>query len=150
VDDSLRLPDGVSVARLASQRTLLAELNQQQTSLSSALETAPYENSQREAYGVLTSGRLARALALESEPQNVRERYGKHQFGQTLLLARRLVEAGVPIVQANVSYQALWDTHYNNFVGLRDLLPKLDRGLSALLDDMGSSGLLEETLVVIM
>ena len=65
-------------------------------------------------------------------------------------MARRLIEAGVPIVQANVSYHALWDTHYNNFVGLRDLLPPFDRGVSALIDDMQASGLLDETLVVVM
>ena len=82
----------------------------------------PYENSQREAFGVLTSGRMARALAIEDEPDAVRDRYGRHQFGQTMLMARRLIEAGVRIVQANVSYQALWDTHTNNFVGLRSLL----------------------------
>jgi uncharacterized protein (DUF1501 family) len=67
-----------------------------------------------------------------------------------MLLARRLIEAGVRIVQANISYQALWDTHTNNFVGLRGLLPHLDRGLSTLTDDMQASGLLDETLVVVM
>jgi uncharacterized protein (DUF1501 family) len=71
-------------------------------------------------------------------------------FGQTMLMAKRLIEAGVPIVQANVSYQALWDTHYNNFKSLVDLLPHLDRGVSALIDDMSASGLLDETLVVMM
>jgi uncharacterized protein (DUF1501 family) len=149
-DDSLRLPAGMTVERLASKRNLLAELNRQQTTLAASLEAAPYENCQREAFGVLTSGRLARALAIDEEPKAVRERYGRHVFGQSMLLARRLIEAGVPIVQANVSYQALWDTHYNNFVGLRDLLPHLDRGLSALTDDMQASGLLDETLVVVM
>jgi hypothetical protein len=150
VDSSLQMPVGMSIERLASKRELLAELNRQQTALGAALEAAPYENSQREAFGVLTGGRLAKALAIEDEPARVRERYGKHMFGQTLLLARRLIAAGVPIVQANVSYQALWDTHYNNFVGLRGLLPHLDRGASALIEDMQSSGLLDETLVVMM
>ena len=150
VDESLRLAEGMSVERLANKRTLLAELNRQQTALAAAIDAAPYENSQREAFGVLTSGRLARALAIDDEPPAVRERYGKHMFGQTMLLARRLIAAGVPIVQANVSYQALWDTHYNNFVGLKGLLPPFDRGLSALMDDMHSSGLLDETLVVVM
>jgi uncharacterized protein (DUF1501 family) len=150
VDDSLRLAPGVSVERLASKRTLLAELNRQQTTMGQAIEAAPYQNNQREAFKVLSSGRLAKALAIDDEPERVRERYGRHMFGQTMLLARRLIGAGVPIVQANVSYQALWDTHYNNFVGLRGLLPPLDTGVSALLDDMKSSGMLDETLVVIM
>jgi len=146
VDDSLRLPQGISVERLDSKRALLASLNQQQ----SAIDAAPYEECQREAFGVLTNGRLVHALAIEDEPDAVRDRYGRHAFGQTLLMARRLIEAGVPMVQANVSYQALWDTHYNNFVGLKDLVPPLDRGLAALTDDMQASGLLDETLVVVM
>jgi hypothetical protein len=150
VDDSLRLPAGMSIKRLASKRTLLAALDRQQVKLTGALEALPYEQRRRDAFRVLTSGRLVRALAIEDEPAAVRDRYGRHLFGQSLLMARRLIEAGVPIVQANVSYQALWDTHYNNFTGLRDLLPPLDRGVSALIDDMQTSGLLAETLVVMM
>lgn len=150
VDDSLRMPAGMSIERLASKRTLLAALDRQQADLETTLAALPYEQRRREAFRVLTSGRLARALAIEDEPAAVRDRYGRHMFGQSLLMARRLIEAGVPIVQANVSYQALWDTHYNNFKGLRDLLPHLDRGVAALMDDMQASGLLEETLVVMM
>jgi uncharacterized protein (DUF1501 family) len=150
VDGSLQMPAGMTIERLTSKRSLLAELNRQQIALAAALETMPYENSQREAFRVLTNGRMARALAIEDEPEVVRDRYGRHLFGQTMLLARRLIEAGVRIVQANVSYQALWDTHTNNFVGLRNYLPYLDRGVSALLDDMRASGLLDETLVIMM
>jgi len=150
VDASLRMPPGMTVERLASKRTLLAEFDRQQATLAAALETGTYENHCSEAYRVLTSGKLSRALAVEDESQSVRDRYGRHVFGQSLLMARRLIEAGVPIVQANVSYQALWDTHYNNFVALRDLLPHLDRGVSNLIDDMRASGLLDETLIVMM
>lgn len=149
-DSSLQLPAGMTIERLSSQQRLLAELNRQQIALAAALETMPYESNQREAFSVLTNGRMARALAIEDEPEAVRDRYGRHQFGQTILLARRLIEAGVKIVQANVSYQALWDTHTNNFVGLRNYLPHLDRGVSALLDDIKASGLLDETLVIVM
>ena len=150
VDDSLRMPPGMTVERLASKRALLAEFDRQRTDLEARVEALPYDDYRREAFGVLTSGRLARALAVENEQPAVRDRYGRHLFGQSMLMARRLIEAGVPIVQANVSYQALWDTHYNNFPSLRDLLPHLDRGVSALLDDMQETGLLEETLVVMM
>jgi hypothetical protein len=149
-DESLRLATGMTVERLASKRALLDDLNRQQASLSAAIESGAYENSRHEAFRVLTGGRLARALSLDDEPEKSRERYGKHTFGQTLLVARRLIEAGVPIVQANVSYQALWDTHYNNFVALRGLLPPFDQGLSTLVDDMQASGLLDETLLVVM
>lgn len=150
VDASLRMPPGMSIERLASQRTLLANLERQQSTLAATLETGSYEGLRQEGFRVLTSGRLSQALDVADEPQAVRDRYGRHVFGQSLLMARRLIEAGVPIVQANVSYQALWDTHYNNFTSLRDLLPHLDRGVSNLVDDMHSSGLLDETLVVMM
>ncbi len=146
VDASLKLPPGMTIERLASKRTLLAELDRQK----SAIETGTFENQCSEAYRMLTSGKLSRALAIEDEPADVRDRYGRHMFGQSLLMARRLLEAGVPIVQANVAYHAFWDTHYNNFTALRDLLPHLDRGVSNLIDDMQSSGLLDETLVVMM
>lgn len=150
VDESLRMPVGMSIERLASKRNLLASLDRQQANLEAVLDASPYEQSRDGAFRVLTSGRLARALAVEDEPAAVRDRYGRHMFGQSMLVAKRLIEAGVPIVQANVSYQALWDTHYNNFKSLLDLLPHLDRGVSTLMDDMKSSGLLDETLVVMM
>lgn len=140
----------MSIERLTSKRNLLASLDRQQANLEAILETSPYEQSRDGAFRVLTNGRLARALAVDDEPAAVRDRYGRHMFGQSMLVARRLIEAGVPIVQANISYQALWDTHYNNFKSLLDLLPHLDRGVSALIDDLKSSGLLEETLVVMM
>jgi len=94
---------------------------------------------------------LARALAVEKESAAVRDRYGRNAFGQPLLMARRLIEAGVPIVQANITNFAFWDTHYNNFTSLRkDLLPLFDQAISALMDDMHTRGLLDQTLVVMM
>ena len=80
----------------------------------------------------------------------MRDRYGRHMFGQSLLLARRLVEAGVPIVQVNMGRVQTWDTHGDIFRRLKDdLLPPTDQGVSALLDDLAASGRLDETLVVI-
>ena len=88
---------------------------------------------------------------MDQEPAAVRDRYGRHPFGQSLLLARRLVEVGVPVVQANMGRVQNWDTHSDNFGKLRDrLLPPLDQAVAALLDDLGTSGLLEETLVVLL
>src|SRR6185437_14024240 len=86
----------------------------------------------------------------DKEDPKVRDRYGRHLFGQSLLLARRLVEAGVPIVQANMGRVQNWDTHSGNFKRLKnDLLPPLDRGVAALLDDLAATGRLDETLVVV-
>src|SRR5262249_43265885 len=85
------------------------------------------------------------------EPAAVRDRYGRHAFGQSLLLARRLVQAGVPVVQANMGIVQNWDTHSNNFGTLKTrLLPPLDQSVSALLDDLAASGQLEDTLVMML
>jgi uncharacterized protein (DUF1501 family) len=71
-------------------------------------------------------------------------------FGQSLLLARRLIQAGVPIVQVNLGRVQLWDTHSGNFKNLKDrLLPPTDQGVSTLLDDLETTGLLDETLVIL-
>jgi uncharacterized protein (DUF1501 family) len=80
------------------------------------------------------------------EPAKVRDRYGRNYLGQSCLLARRLIEAGVQFVTVT---DGGWDTHQNNFRSLKDrLLPRVDQGLSALLDDLEARGLLEETLIV--
>jgi uncharacterized protein (DUF1501 family) len=78
----------------------------------------------------------------------VRDRYGRNQFGQSLLLARRLVRAGVPIVQANMGIVQTWDTHTDNWGKLKNrLLPWLDQGLAALIDDLEAEGMLDTTFV---
>ena len=98
----------------------------------------------------MLSGKVARAFDLSREDPRLRDRYGRHTFGQSLLLARRLVEAGVPIVQVNMGRVQTWDTHSANFKSLKDrLLPPTDRGVAALLDDLEARGLLDETLVVV-
>jgi len=93
-------------------------------------------------------------LTWTGETAAVRERYGSHRFGQSLLLARRLVEQGIPFVAIHFNRMTQcdgWDTHKYNFEALRDeLLPLLDEGLSGLLDDLTQRGLLDETLVVTM
>ena len=98
----------------------------------------------------LLSGKVARAFDLNREDPRLRDRYGRHMFGQSLLLARRLVAAGVPVVQVNMGRVQKWDTHSANFKSLKDrLLPPLDRGVAALLDDLKLQGLLDETLVIV-
>ena len=100
---------------------------------------------------MLSASAVGRAFHLDEESPEVRDRYGRHLFGQSLLLSRRLVEAGVPIVQANMGTMNNWDTHNSNFTQLKDrLLPPFDRGVSALLDDLSERGLLEKTLVVLV
>lgn len=99
--------------------------------------------------GAANGGKL---YALDGEEPRLRERYGLHRFGQSMLLARRLAEAGVPMTAIHFNYMTKcdgWDTHAKNFDACKnELLPLLDQGLSALLEDLEQRGLLDETLVV--
>ncbi|HEV3118287.1 MAG TPA: DUF1501 domain-containing protein [Gemmataceae bacterium] len=148
--DSLRLAQGLEIDRLGDRRILLDQVNQQQRQLAQGA-AGRLSDQQQLAFSVLTSGKIARAFEMHREPDAVRERYGRHAFGQSLLLARRLIEAGVPVVQANMGRVQNWDTHSDNFRSLKTrLLPPLDRGVSALLDDLEATGLLAETLVLMV
>lgn len=150
-DDSLHLPAGVTIDRLTSRESLLREVDLQRARLEGAAGEQAYHDQHTAAINLLTSGRVSQAFDMNREPASVRDQYGRHLFGQSLLLARRLVQAGVPIVQANMGIVQTWDTHDNNFVKLKDrLLPPLDRGVSALLDDLSATGLIDETLVVMV
>jgi hypothetical protein len=138
--DSYRLPEGTDTSRMERRRRLLNELGTGDN---------PLREHQDRAFEMLTSGRVAEAFRMEREPLRVRERYGRNQFGQSLLLARRLVQAGVPIVQANMGIVQTWDTHGDNWGRLKTrLLPWLDQGLAALIDDLKSEGRLDDTLVI--
>lgn len=149
--DNLRLPDGVTVDTLATRFSLLQTVEASQRVLEKLPETARLNDQQKKAASVLASGGVARAFEIDREPVRVRDAYGRHMFGQSLLLARRLVESGVRVVQANMGRVQNWDSHSNNFNRLsKDLLPPLDRAVSALLDDLTSSGLIQDVLVVVM
>src|SRR5262249_22330254 len=108
------------------------------------------------ALGLILSGRVRKAFDLNEEPAKVRDRYGRHTFGQSALLARRLIEAGTRFVQVNWPSVAngdptktAWDTHAANFGPLKTLhCPKLDSALSALLEDLHQRGMLDTTLVL--
>ncbi len=150
-DDSLTLAAGVTIDRLSHRGHLLNEVNRQRARLDAAATELTFDEQHAAAVNLLTSGKVTQAFDIDREPAGVRDQYGRHLFGQSLLLARRLVQAGVPIVQANMGIVQTWDTHDNNFVKLKDrLLPPLDRGVSALLDDLAATGLLDETLVVMV
>jgi len=98
------------------------------------------------AHTLITSPAARRAFDISQEPAHLRDRYGRNTLGQSCLLARRLIEAGVHFVTIT---DGGWDTHQNNFRSLRDrLLPRLDQGYSTLLQDLHQRGMLENTLVV--
>jgi hypothetical protein len=148
--DDLSLPEGFTVERLSRRLDLLGHLSAAHDPLQAAPGRDPLDGQRKLALSLLLSGKVARAFDLDKEDPKVRDRYGHHLFGQSLLLARRLVDAGVPVVQANMGRVQNWDTHSANFKRLKnDLLPPLDRGFSALLDDLAASGRLDETLVVL-
>src|SRR5206468_10543144 len=108
---------------------------------------------QAKAFDLLTSPATQRAFQLEREPLPVREAYGRNIYGQSVLLARRLIEAGsrVACISWAPDANATWDTHGNNFVKLKDtLLPQFDAAISALLQDLGERGLLQRTLIAVL
>jgi uncharacterized protein (DUF1501 family) len=149
--DSLRPAAGIDVTRLSDRRALLQEVDNQQAQFARTAEGRRLTDQQRLAFSILESGRIARAFHMDHEPAAVRDRYGRHPFGQSLLLARRLVQAGVPVVQANMGRAQTWDSHNAIFGTLKNrLLPPLDQGVAALLDDLEASGLLDETLVMLL
>ena len=140
----------MGVSQVKDRRRLLTEIEAQRRYLDqqvSAVRDSYYER----AYDLLTSGATRAAFDLAAEPPEVRRRYGPTQVGQSCLLARRLVEAGVPFV--NVHYckkpAQSWDTHSNNFTRMKQsLAPTLDRVLSSLAEDLRQRGLLDRVLVV--
>jgi hypothetical protein len=142
----LRLADGVSHERIASRQALLADVDRQRA----ALDAAEASGMKARAFGLLASSDTRQAFDLSAEPASVRERYGRNIHGQCVLLARRLVEHGVPLVSVNWHNDGrnFWDTHGKNFSRLKkELIPPADQALSALLEDLAERGLLDETIV---
>ncbi|MCA9117374.1 MAG: DUF1501 domain-containing protein [Planctomycetaceae bacterium] len=148
---------GVSPRELLRRQALLAGVEQSFASRGRGSDVQLYDRYQQQAFELLTSGRAQQAFAIDQEPAPVRERYGQNRWGQCVLLARRLVEAGVRLVHVqwprepgdNAVDNPLWDTHAQNADRVEDVLcPMFDVGYSALLEDLDERGLLDETLVV--
>jgi uncharacterized protein (DUF1501 family) len=147
---ALAMREGVSTGRLQSRRQLLDRLNSGHSTLT-GVETDSLRDQQNLAYGLLTSGKLTEAFEINRESAATRDRYGRNKFGQSLLLSKRMIEAGVPVVQATMGIVQTWDTHVDNWGKLKNtLLPQLDQGLAALTDDLIETGLLDETLLIVM
>jgi hypothetical protein len=137
--------------QLDRRRQLLDEMNRAAPALERAASMQSLDGFTRRAYELLASPVCRDAFDLSREPARVRDAYGPSPFAQNCLLARRLVEAGVPMVTVNSFGNRDWDTHGGNFQALKNtLLPPTDRGLSALLEDLAGRGLLEQTLVLWM
>lgn len=146
---NLTLHDQLSTDRVRSRRDLLVRLDRLQRDLETRGELAGVDSFRHQALEMITSRSTAQAFAIDDEPPAVRDRYGPSSLGQNCLLARRLVESGVTFVSCLSG--GGWDTHANNFKDLKDvLLPRLDRALSALIDDLYDRGMNDHVLVNVM
>jgi hypothetical protein len=157
---ALSLQGDVDGQRLASRRQLLHAVDQSVRAVEETAQSRHYSRQQEKAFTMLSSPRIKAAFDLSKEPPAVRDRYGKSLNAMSVLMARRLVEAGVPFVtvftkedpkmDAICKSGGSWDTHGSNFHCLREiLLPEFDQYYSALLEDLHERGLLDETLVMI-
>lgn len=151
----LSFPREVPPLRFDGRRSLLAEVNRHLDGIGASPALAQYQNQSLQALDLLNAGGSRRAFDIAAEPAAVRDRYGRTRFGQSALLARRLVEAGVSLVQVNWTRIAdrandgSWDTHARNNDSLKTfLMPMIDQTFSALVEDLDERGLLDETLVV--
>lgn len=141
------IPAAVGVERTERRRSMLGKLDAWQRKIDQSSGSV-FDRSQftRQAYDLITSPSAKKAFQIDEEPAEVRDAYGRCREGQTMLMARRLIEAGVRFVAVDLGG---YDTHNDNFKSLKDrLLPPLDQGWSALLTDLKQRGLLETTVVV--
>ena len=146
----LTLPEGGSL-RLNDRVSLLAEIEQQQQRLEKSADATRLDRHRLQALSVLADSKTRRAFDVEHADPATIARYGNNKFGLSLLMAARLIEAGVSLVQVNLGKNSSWDTHRRNFVNLKkNLLPYLDQSVSALLEDLAQSGLLKTTMVIVM
>lgn len=157
---ALTLQAGVDRPRLTDRRGLLHALDAARRDFEPFAHVQSFSRQQRRAFSLLASSRTTAAFDVSREPLRVRERYGTTINGMSLLLARRLVEAGVPFITVfwmeddridnKCNSGGGWDTHANNFNCLKDdLLPEFDRGFSALISDLAERGLLDETVLLV-
>lgn len=152
------LPVDVPINRLEGRHSLLQDLNARVDAVQRVGSIANYGGLTQRAFDLLSSTRARRAFDLAAESAEIRARYGASQFGQSTLMARRLIEAGVRLVQVNwfrgpdePSDNPCWDSHVEETKRLKTVLvPPMDQAFSALLDDLGERGMLDETLVVCM
>ncbi|MBX9677284.1 MAG: DUF1501 domain-containing protein [Gemmataceae bacterium] len=143
------LPAGLSEGRFGSRQEIRREVDRMQRLLDPASgdPAASLDENYRQGYDLISSVQAQAAFDIHRESERVRDRYGRSPFGQRALLARRLVEAGVPWVTL---YHGGWDHHTNLFSSLRNLLPSVDQVVATLIDDLHQRGMLERTMVIVL
>jgi len=146
----LALPEGLSIERIQDRAALRDALERQSRAYEQAAGDESFDACRQAALSLLTRREVHAAFDLTRAEPRWLDRYGRNSFGWSLLMARQLVEAGVRLVQVNLGNNETWDTHQSMFPNLKEfLLPPFDLALSALVEDLASRGLLEETLVVV-
>jgi hypothetical protein len=144
---ALSMPRGIDLSRFDRRRQLLEDTNRYFDELTERPDVLRgFDRFHQDAHAIIQSPATRRAFDIEQEATSVRDRYGRNKLGQRLLLARRLVEAGVRFV--TISEPVGWDTHAGNFTRLRENLPVVDLAVSTLLEDLRDRGLLQDTLVM--
>ena len=145
----LSFPKSISSHSIDDRRSLLRIVDRHFRRREELAEFAKMDTFQEQALQMLLSPHVQKAFDLSQESEKTRELYGRHRVGQSVLLARRLVEAGCRFVTAAGYTHGQWDTHHSNEKRLRETLaPVLDQSLSALLEDLDQRGLLETTVVI--
>jgi len=148
-DPSLSLPATLSQGQLKRRISLLEQFEGQRQRLDRLSGNSSHDRFRQQAISLLTSSRLRRALDFHLEDDRVLDAYGRNKFGWSLLLCRRLLEAGVSTIQVSLGRNGTWDLHRRIFPLLKDyLLPPTDLAVSAFLDDLAQRGMLDQVLVV--
>jgi hypothetical protein len=143
---NLNLAQGLSVERLDDRRSLLNHFDHAQRHLDATGEARVMDRFAQEAYEFITGPAARKAFDLSTEDPRLRDRYGRHNWGQSTLLARRLVEAGTTFVTVHFGG---WDHHWDLQKGYESLLPQVDSAVATLFEDLDQRGLLETTLVML-
>ena len=152
--DSLRLPGDIATPRMIERRSLLAQIELAARLADRSGIVQSMDSFYQQALDMVLSPTARRAFDLSAESAATRARYGWHTYGQSVLMARRLAQAGVQLVtvywhREKKTVDSTWDTHGRNFEELKNrLMPSVDRPIAALLEDLAGSGMLEDTLVV--
>jgi hypothetical protein len=152
--DALRLPAEIATPRMVERRNLLAQIEQAARLADRSAIVQSMDSFYQQALDMVLAPAARRAFDLAAETPAVRARYGWHTFGQSVLLARRLAEAGVKLVtvywhREKKTVDSTWDTHGRNFEELKNrLMPSVDRPIAALLEDLAASGMFDDTLVI--
>lgn len=145
----LSVPHTNGIADIHNRMQLLDRLNRQRKRIDQIGESSNLDRYRQTAASMMVDANVHKALDVAKADPAIVDKYGRNSFGYSLLMARKLVDAGVPIIQVNLGNNETWDTHGNAFPHLKDrLLPPTDQALSALIEDLQQSGQLDETLIV--